>query len=64
MYGAAMAFGCKLSAQAEYFWKFTGGAYDFNTVLNTPLSHPVSEIARKSATILSETSRRMVGGWS
>ncbi|PYX42707.1 MAG: hypothetical protein DMG83_19830 [Acidobacteria bacterium] len=27
--------------QAEYFWKFTYGAYDFNTILNTPLNFPI-----------------------
>ena len=26
---------------AEYFWKFTDGAYDFDLVLNTPLAFPV-----------------------
>jgi hypothetical protein len=31
----------KLSLQAEYFWKFTSGAYDFNTILNTPLNFPI-----------------------
>ena len=29
------------SIQAEYFWKFTDGAYDFNTILNTPLNFPI-----------------------
>jgi len=33
--------GRKLSVQAEYFWKFTDGAYDFNTILNTPLNFPI-----------------------
>ena len=27
--------------QAECFWKFTGCAYDFNTILNTPLNFPI-----------------------
>jgi hypothetical protein len=26
---------------AEYFWKFTDGAYDFDLILNTPLAFPV-----------------------
>ena len=39
--GLEQQLGSKLSVQAEYFWKFTGGAYDFNTVLNTPLNFPI-----------------------
>jgi Carboxypeptidase regulatory-like domain len=33
--------GRKLGVQAEYFWKFTSGAYDFNSILNTPLNFPI-----------------------
>lgn len=33
--------GSKFSVDAEYFWKFTAGAYDFNTILNTPLNFPI-----------------------
>jgi hypothetical protein len=39
--GAEQQFGTKFSVQAEYFWKFTRGAYDFNTILNTPLNFPI-----------------------
>jgi hypothetical protein len=39
--GLEQQLGYKLSVQAEYFWKFTGGAYDFNTILNTPLNFPI-----------------------
>jgi hypothetical protein len=39
--GFEQQFGSKLSVQAEYFWKFTRGAYDFNTILNTPLNFPI-----------------------
>jgi len=39
--GAEQQLGSKLGVQAEYFWKFTRGAYDFNTILNTPLNFPV-----------------------
>ena len=39
--GFEQQFGSKLSIQAEYFWKFTHGAYDFNTILNTPLNFPI-----------------------
>jgi hypothetical protein len=30
-----------IQLDAEYFWKFTEGAYDFDLVLNTPLAFPV-----------------------
>jgi hypothetical protein len=39
--GCEQQFGAKFSVQAEYFWKFTQGAYDFNTILNTPLNFPI-----------------------
>ena len=39
--GLAQQLGSKLSVQAEYFWKYTFGAYDFNTMLNTPLNFPI-----------------------
>jgi hypothetical protein len=39
--GVEQQVGAKFSVQAEYFWKFTRGAYDFNTFLNTPLNFPI-----------------------
>ena len=39
--GFEQQLGFKLSVQGEYFWKFTGGGYDFNTILNTPLNFPI-----------------------
>jgi hypothetical protein len=39
--GFEQRFGSKFSVQGEYFWKFTDGAYDFNTILNTPLNFPI-----------------------
>ena len=39
--GLEQQFGSKFDVQAEYFWKFTRGAYDFNTILNTPLNFPI-----------------------
>jgi hypothetical protein len=39
--GLEQQVGSKLTFQAEYFWKFTNGAYDFNTILNTPLNFPI-----------------------
>jgi len=39
--GIEQQLGAKFGIQAEYFWKFTSGAYDFNTILNTPLNFPI-----------------------
>jgi hypothetical protein len=39
--GLEQQLGRKLSVQAEYFWKFTHGAYDFNSILDTPLNFPI-----------------------
>ena len=39
--GFEQAVGTRLDFEGEYFWKFTRGAYDFNTILNTPLNFPI-----------------------
>ena len=39
--GLEQQFGPRFNIQAEYFWKYTHGAYDFNTILNTPLNFPI-----------------------
>jgi hypothetical protein len=39
--GLDQQFGPRFNIQAEYFWKYTDGAYDFNTILNTPLNFPI-----------------------
>jgi hypothetical protein len=39
--GLAQGIGKKITIDAEYFWKFTDGAFDFNVILNTPLNFPV-----------------------
>jgi len=39
--GLAQQLGSKVTVQGEYFWKYTVGAYDFNTILNTPLNFPI-----------------------
>jgi hypothetical protein len=39
--GVEQKFGNKLTVEGEYFWKFTRGAYDFNSILNTPLNFPI-----------------------
>ena len=39
--GFEQAFGKYLVVDGEYFWKFTGPDFDFDTVLNTPLTFPI-----------------------
>lgn len=39
--GVEQALGRRFSITAEYFWKFTRGDYDFDTLLNTPLTFPI-----------------------
>ncbi len=39
--GIEQQLGRKVTVEAEYFWKYTHGAYDFNTILNTPLNFPI-----------------------
>jgi Carboxypeptidase regulatory-like domain len=39
--GIEQEVGTRLDFEGEYFWKFTRGAYDFNTILNTPLNFPI-----------------------
>ena len=43
-YGAGLeqSFGRYLVASADYFWKYTNNAYDFGTVLNTPIAFPIA----------------------
>jgi hypothetical protein len=39
--GLTQAIGKRVTVDAEYFWKFAHGAYDFNVILNTPLNFPI-----------------------
>jgi hypothetical protein len=39
--GLEQKLGSILSVEGEYFWKYTRGAYDFNSILNTPLNFPI-----------------------
>jgi hypothetical protein len=43
-YGAGLeqAFGRWLIGSADYFWKYTNNAYDFGTVLDTPIAFPIA----------------------
>jgi Carboxypeptidase regulatory-like domain len=40
--GLQQTFGRYLLLDADYFWKYTHGAYDFSTLLNTTLTFPIS----------------------
>jgi hypothetical protein len=40
--GAQQSLGRYLQLDADYFWKFTDNAFDFGTLLNTPLVFPIS----------------------
>jgi outer membrane receptor for Fe3+-dicitrate len=40
--GLQQALGRHLLLDADYFWKYTDGAYDFSTLLNTTLTFPIS----------------------
>jgi hypothetical protein len=40
--GFQQSIGKYLMVDADYFWKFTHGAYDFSTLLNTTITFPIS----------------------
>jgi hypothetical protein len=40
--GLQQALGKRLLLDADYFWKYTSNAYDFNALLNTSLTFPIS----------------------
>ncbi len=62
--GVEQSFGSKFALQAEYFWKFTHGAYDFNTILNTPLNFPIQFRKSKIDGALVRASLKNVRGLS
>jgi len=39
--GLQQSIGKYLMVDADYFWKFTNGAYDFDTLFNTPIQFPI-----------------------
>jgi Carboxypeptidase regulatory-like domain len=39
--GLAQAFGRHLSLEADYFWKFTKNAFDFDSLFLTPITFPI-----------------------
>jgi hypothetical protein len=62
--GLEQQLGGKLRVQAEYFWKFTTGAYDFNTILNTPLNFPIQFRKSKIDGVLVRATLNNVHGFS
>jgi hypothetical protein len=40
--GFQQTIGRYLMLDADYFWKFTNGAYDFDVLFNTPITFPIS----------------------
>jgi len=40
--GLEQSFGRYLVASVDYFWKYTNNAYDFGTVLDTPIAFPIA----------------------
>ncbi len=40
--GLQQSFGRFLTADGDYFWKFTDNAFDFDTLFNTPIHFPIS----------------------
>jgi hypothetical protein len=40
--GLQQGFGKYIVVDANYFWKYTRNAYDFNAILNTPITFPIS----------------------
>lgn len=40
--GLQQAFGKLVVLDADYFWKYTTNAYDFNVILNTPIAFPIA----------------------
>ncbi len=39
--GLEQPIGTRFTAQADYFWKFTGPDFDFDTLFNTPIIFPI-----------------------
>jgi hypothetical protein len=40
--GIQQGIGHYIIVDADYFWKYTNNAYDFNVILNTPVTFPIS----------------------
>jgi hypothetical protein len=40
--GLQQGLGRYIVIDGDYFWKYTGNAYDFNAILNTPVTFPIS----------------------
>jgi len=62
--GLAQAIGKKLTIDAEYFWKFTNGAFDFNVILDTPLNFPVQFAKAKIDGAMAKVNLANIHGFS
>ncbi len=62
--GLAQAIGKKITIDAEYFWKFTRGAFDFNVILDTPLNFPVQFAKAKIDGAMAKVNLASVHGFS
>jgi hypothetical protein len=62
--GLAQAIGKKITIDAEYFWKFTNGAFDFNVILDTPLNFPVQFAKAKIDGAMAKVNLANIHGFS
>jgi hypothetical protein len=62
--GLAQALGKKVTIDAEYFWKFTQDAFDFNVLLNTPLNFPIQFAKAKIDGAMARINLAAVHGFS
>jgi hypothetical protein len=62
--GVQQGFGKYLVAEANYFWKFTTGDYDFDVLFNTPLAFPIQWQKSKIDGVSVRLTMPDLHGWS
>jgi hypothetical protein len=62
--GVQQGFGKYLVAEANYFWKFTSGDYDFDVLFNTPLAFPIQWQKSKIDGVSVRLTMPDLHGWS
>ncbi|HVJ05692.1 MAG TPA: TonB-dependent receptor [Candidatus Saccharimonadales bacterium] len=62
--GVQQGFGKYLVMDASYFWKYTNGDYDFDVLLNTPLSFPIQWKKSKIDGVAVRLTMPAIHGWS
>ncbi len=62
--GVQQGFGKYLVVDASYFWKYTNGDYDFDVLLNTPLSFPIQWKKSKIDGVAVRVTMPTIHGWS